>query len=120
MKQIGRCLIYYADNQLKYLQIFMRQCVKPERRSCPKMETLLRGANSFDLLCFLNASLLCISKAKTVRRTLLQTDNFFQSSDKNVNCLTRTQIKILGIFEKQRIELNIFVSFLKKTLFLKP
>ena len=87
MKQIGRCLIYYADNQVKYLQIFIRQCVKPERRSCPKTETLLRGANSFDLFCFLNTSLLCISKGKTVRRTLLQTDNFFQSSDKTSTAL---------------------------------
>ena len=44
-------------------------------------------------------------------------ENFFQSSDEKVTYLTRTQIKALGISEKQRINLNIFVNFLKKKLF---
>ena len=68
----------------------------------------------FDPVCFLYASLSHISKAETVKRTLLQTDNFFQSSDKKVTCLTQTQIKVLGISEKQIINLNIFVNILKK------
>ena len=83
-------------------------------RSCSKVETLLRRTDTFDLVCFLYASLSHISKVETVKRTLLQTDNFFQSSDKKVTCLTRTQIKVLGISEKQRINLDIFVNFLKK------
>ena len=48
----------------------------------------------------LYASFSRISKAKSVNRTLLQTDNFFQFSDKKTTCLTRAQIKILGISEK--------------------
>ena len=68
----------------------------------------------FDPACFLYASLSCISKAKTVKRTLLETDNVLQSSNKKATCLTRTQIIILGIFEKQRTKLDIFVNFLKK------
>ena len=43
---------------------------------------------------------------------------FFQSSDKKATCLTRTQTKILRIFEKQRIKLDFFVNFLKKRYFL--
>ena len=53
----------------------------------------------------------------TVKRTLLQTDNFFSPQIK-ATYLTRTQIKILGISEKQRTKLDIFVNFLKKKLFL--
>ena len=86
-------------------------------RSYFKAETLLRRADTFDPVCFLYASLSRISKAETVKRTLLQTDNFFQSSDKKVTCLTQTQIKVLGISEKQRINFDIFVNFLKKKRF---
>ena len=86
-------------------------------RSCSKAETLLTRTGMFDPVCFLYASLSHISKAETVKRTLLQTDNFFQSSDIKFTCLTRTQIKVLGISEKQRINLDIFVNFLKKKRF---
>ena len=86
-------------------------------RSCSKAEPLLRRTGTFDPVCFLYASLSHISKAETVKRTLLQTDNFFQSSDIKFTCLTRTQIKVLGISEKQRINLDIFVNFLKKKRF---
>ena len=82
--------------------------------SCFKAETLPRRTGTFDPVCFLYASLSRISKAETVKRTLLQTDNFFQSSDIKFTCLTRTQIKVLGISEKQRINLDTFVNFLKK------
>ena len=75
---------------------------------------MLRETDMFDPACFLYASLSCISKAKTVKRTLLETDNVLQSSNKKATCLTRTQIIILGIFEKQRTKLDIFVNFLKK------
>ena len=90
--------------------------------SCSKAETLLRKADTFDLVYFLYASLSRISKVKTVKRTLLQTDNFFQSSGKKASCLTRTWKKILGISEKQRNKKkhfpkrNIFLNF-KTTIF---
>ena len=83
-------------------------------RSCSKAETLLRRTDKFDSVCFLYASLSRISKVETAQKTLLQTDNFFQSSDKKVTCLTRMQIKVLGISEKQRINSHILVNFLKK------
>ena len=50
-------------------------------RSCSKVESLLRRTGTFESVCLLYASLSHISKAETVKRTLLQTDNFFQSSD---------------------------------------
>ena len=78
---------------------------------------MLRRTGTFDPVCFLIASLSRISKAKTVKRTLLQIDNFFQSSDKKATCFKQIQMNITGIFEKQRIKLNIFVNFLKKTFF---
>ena len=78
-------------------------------RSCSKAEALLRRTDRFDLVCFLYA-LSRISKAKTVKSTLLQTDNFFLSSDKKATCLTRTQIKIQE-FTRNIIKLHIFVNF---------
>ena len=54
-------------------------------------------------------------KRKTVKTTLLQTDNF--QSDKKAPCPTWTNIKVLGISKKQRIKLVIFVNFLKKKHF---
>ena len=74
---------------------------------------MLRRTDTFDPVCFLYAFLSCIPKAETVKKTLLQTDNNFQSPDKKVTCLTQIQIKVLGIFGKQRIKLDIFVNFLK-------
>ena len=56
-------------------------------RSCSKAETLLRTTGTLDPVYFLYASLSRISKAETVKITLLQTDKFFQSSDKKVTCL---------------------------------
>ena len=67
---------------------------------------MLRRIDTFDLVFLLYASLLRISKAKTLKRALLQTDNFFQSSNENATCLTRTQIKI---------KLDVFANFLKKS-----
>ena len=72
-----------------------------------------RRTDTLDFVCFLYASLSHISKVETVKRTLLQTDNFFQSSSN----LPDTKKKFINS-EKQRIELNIFVKFLKKRLFL--
>ena len=83
-------------------------------RSCCKTETLLRRTYTFDLVYFPYASLLCISKEKTVWGTLLQTNTFLQSSDKKSTSPTLTQIKILGIYEKQKIKLDIFVNFVEK------
>ena len=46
-------------------------------RSCSKAETLLKKTVTFDPVYFLYAFLSRISKAITVKRTLLQTDKFF-------------------------------------------
>ena len=86
--------------------------------SCSKSETLLRRTDTFDPVCFLYAFLLRISNVTTVKRTLLQTNNFFQSWDKKAISLTPTQTRILGISEKQRIKLEILVKFVKKKHFL--
>ena len=114
MKQISKYLIYYHNKRDTYLQIFMRLCETFVNRSCCKTETLLRRTYTFDLVYFLYASLLCISKEKTVWGTLLQTNTFLQSSDKKSTSPTLTQIKILGIYEKQKIKLDIFVNFVEK------
>ena len=84
-------------------------------RSCSKAETLVRRTDMFDPVCFLYTSL---SKAKTAKWDLPQTDNFFQSSHKKSACLTRTQLKILGISKKQRIKLDIFSIFSKRNIVL--
>ena len=84
-------------------------------RSCAKADTILRRTDTFDPVCFLYAFLSGISKAKIVKRTLRQKDNFFSPLIKKVTCLTRTQIKILRISE--RTKLDIFVNFLKKKHF---
>ena len=96
MKQIGRCLIRYADNRvydlgLNHETVYSETCIN---RSCSKAETLLRRTDTFDPVCFLYAFLSHISKAEIVKGTLLQKDNFFQSLDKKVTCLTLTQIKL--------------------------
>ena len=44
-------------------------------------------------------------------------DNFFQSSDTKATSLKRVKMKILGICEKHRIKLEIFVIFLNKKHF---
>ena len=85
----------------------MRLCEICINRSCSKAEILLRKRDTFGLVCFIYAFLSPISKAETLKRTLLQTDNFFQSSDKKFTCLTPTRIK-----------LDIFVKFLKEEHFL--
>ena len=116
----GRCLIRCADNRIYDLVLSICKChvtVYGEtciNQSCSKAETLLRRTDTFDPVCFLYASLLHISKVETVKTTLLRTNNLFQSSDKKVTCLTRTQIKVLGISKKQRINSDIFLNVLKK------
>ena len=80
-------------------------------RSCSKVEALWRWTGMFDHVCCLYASLLCTSKVKTAKRTLLQADNLFQSSDKKVTYLAQKQIKILGLSEKKRIKLDTFSHF---------
>ena len=57
---------------------------------------MLRKPDTFDPVCFLYVFLSRISKAEIVKRTLLQKESFFQSSDKKATCLTPTQIKIFG------------------------
>ena len=82
--------------------------------SCSKAETLLRRTDTLDPVGFLYAFLSCISKAKNCKGDIASDRYYFQSS---APCLTRTQIKILGISEKQGIKLDIFVNFLKKKQF---
>ena len=95
----------------------MRQCtVKPawighalKRRSYWEGQTRLIPS------LFYMLSFHVFLKQKTVKRTLLQTDNIFSPQLKKTPCLMRT--KISGISEKKRIKLNIFVNFLKKKHF---
>ena len=97
----------------------MWQCtIKPawighalKRRPCWKGQTRLIPS------VFYMLSFHAFLKWKTVKRTLLETDNIFSPQIKKGPCLKRTQIKILGISEKQRIKLDIFVNFLKKKHF---
>ena len=86
-------------------------------RSCSKAETLFRRTDTLDLICFLYASLSHISKAETVKRALLQTDNFFSVIRLKNNLLYPDTKKNFRNSEKQRIKLNIFVNFLKKKNF---
>ena len=92
------------------MTVYSETCIN---QSCSKGETLLKRTNTFDLVCFLYASL----KRKLQRGHCFRRATFFQSSDKNVTCFTRIQINVLGIFEKQRINLGIVVNFLKKKRF---
>ena len=71
----------------------------------------MRRIDTFDRVCY-------TAKAKTLKRTLLQTDNFFQFSDKKATCPVQKHMNILGISEKLRIKLDNSVNFLKKKLFL--
>ena len=87
-------------------------------RSCSKAETLFRRTDTLDLICFLYASLSYISKAETVKRALLQTDNFFSVIRLKNNLLYPDTKKNFRNSEKQRIKLDIFVNFLKKNNFL--
>ena len=85
--------------------------------SCSKVETLLRRTDTFDFVCFLYASLSRIPKAETVKRALVQTNNFFQSSDKNATCLTRTQRKNLGIPRNRELNWTFFSIFSNRIIF---
>ena len=85
-------------------------------RSCSKAETLFRRTDTLDLICFLYASLSHISKAETVKRTLVQRELFFSPQIKKATCLL--PYKNFRNSEKQIIKLEIFVNFLKKTRFL--
>ena len=85
--------------------------------SCPKAETLLGRAGTFNPVCFLYASLSRISKAETVKKTLFQTDSFFQPSDKKGDLPYANTNKSFRISEKRRISFEIFVIFLKKKRF---
>ena len=96
------------------MRVYSKTCIN---RSCFKVETLLRKTGTFDPACFQYASLSHSSKAETVKSTLLQTVNFFYSSDKKVTWITRRLIKKFRISEKQRINLDVFVNFLKKKRF---
>ena len=99
----------------------MRQCtVKPawightlKRRPCWIGQTRLIPS------VFYTVSFQAFLKWKTAKRILLQTDNIFSLQiKKHTAFLTRTQIKVLGISEEQKIQLDIFGNFLKKKHFL--
>ena len=59
-----------------------------------------------------------MSKAETVKRTLLQTDNFFSVLRWKSNLPNTDMKKNFRNSEKQRIKLDIFVNFLTKKKFL--
>ena len=90
-----------------------------KNQSCSKAEILLRRTATFNPVYFLYASLSRISKAKSGKRTLLQTDSFSQSLDKKATCFTPKQMNILRISEKQRMKLDILVNFFKNIFFLQ-
>ena len=87
----------------------------------------MRRTDTFDRVCFLYASLLRISKGKTVKRTLLQKDVFLSShikkppalrGQKKICELQRNRElnwKLLSIFSKR----NIFVEFKTTIIFFK-
>ena len=81
-------------------------------RSCSKAETLLRRTDTFDPVSFLYAFLSRISKAKNCKEDTAS-DGYFQSSGKNVPCLTQTQIKILE-FPRNRELNSTFLSIFSK------
>ena len=94
-------------------------------RSCSKAKTLLRrtvtvSQTRFILSVFYMLSFHSFLKQKTVKRTLLQTDNIFSPQIKNT--LPYAHTKISGIPEKQRVlsifsKRNIFLH-LRTTFFL--
>ena len=104
------------------MTVYSETCIN---RSCFKALTLLRRTDTFDPVSFLYASISRISKAETVKMTLLQTGNFFQSSDKKVTCLMGIQVlefkrnrelilTFLSIFSKRNV---FFLHFKKVILF---
>ena len=74
MKQISGYLIHYADNWVYHLDLSIannHETVYSEtyiNRLCSNAETLLRGTDTFDPLCFLYASLPRIYKAMEMRK----------------------------------------------------
>ena len=90
--------------------------------TCINRYALKRSTDTFrrtdtpDLVCFLYASLSHISKAETVKRTLVQRELFFSPQIKKATCLL--PYKNFRNSEKQIIKLEIFVNFLKKKHFL--
>ena len=90
--------------------------------TCINRYALKRSTDAFrrtdtpDLVCFLYASLSHISKAETVKRTLVQRELFFSPQIKKATCLL--PYKNFRNSEKQIIKLEIFVNFLKKKHFL--
>ena len=106
---MGRYLIYYADNRVKVCET----CIN---RSCSKMETLLRRTNAFGPVCFLYASLLRISKAKTVKGTLLQT--FFSPQIKNPPALRGHKQAFLEFLRNRELHWTFLSIFSKRNIFL--
>ena len=96
----------------------MRQCtVKPAWIGhALKRTPCWEGQTRFIPSLFYMLSFHAFLKRKTVKRTLLQTDNLFSLQIKK-NTLPYADTKISGISEKQRIKLDIFVNFLKKKHF---
>ena len=84
-------------------------------RSCSKADTLLRRTDTFYPVCFLYAFLSRFSKAETIKRTLLQTDNFFSFQIKKPPALHGHK---LGISDKERINVHFYQFSQKETFFL--
>ena len=86
-------------------------------RSCSKAETLFTRTETFNLVCFLYASLSHLSKEETVKRTLFQTNNFFSVLEIKKQPALPGHNENFRNSEKQRIKFDIFVNFLTKKHF---
>ena len=98
--------------------MFETVCETCLNQSCSKKKVLLRRADSFDDACFLYSSLLCISKLKTVKRTLLQTDNFFSPQRKNSPALRGHKSKFQEFSKNRELNWKFLLIFLKIHIFL--
>ena len=85
-------------------------------RSCSKAETLLRRADTFDLVCFLYVFLSRISKAKNCKEDTASDGEHFQSSDKKAPCLTRTQ-KFQEFPRNRELNWTFLSIFSKRNIF---
>ena len=89
-------------------------CEICRNRPCSKAEILLRRTDTFGPVCFIYAFLSPISKAETLKGTLLQTDNFFHSSDKKHEL---HQHELNWIFLSNLSKRNIFLHFKNNNYF---
>ena len=86
-------------------------------RSCSKAGTLLRRTDIFELVCFLYASLSCISKVETVKWHCFRETTFFSPQIKKQPALRRRKKK-LGIPRNTELNWTFLSIFSKRNIFL--